>query len=258
MRGTRLRVALLWLAFGPLCSAAKGLTVVDEGTAAVDSDVHCGDHAGRVVVRTGVHFQEHEVDVEDAISMSFQAAEGDSTGCCWVQFVWAEVIATIDSGGVTERGPIGATLSTSGGPVELTTDPAAPVWHVDSAGKSPCYEAVGLGYRDRRGTTIFDRVDNVAAGIGPALAPLLAPATLVRVDASVHFETFLVCDRQVCYTVAWTAAYSWAPAPSGAGPPTVSGPTYTPEPAGSSGGKIRAAQRKAAGAEHPGTAVLPG
>lgn len=252
---TRLLLCSIVLA-SLLCSMASGLTVIDDGTAVIDSAVSCGGHKGRVVVRTGVHFQESEVDVRDGISMAFLATEGNVLSCCWVQFAWAEVIATVQSGGAPMQGRLDATLPTTGGPVKLTTNPASPVWQVDSAGKSPCYESIGLGFKDQRQAIIFDRVSNVAADLAPALAPLFAPATLVRLEAAVHFEAYLVCDRVVCYMVSWSVNYSWT-AGAGGGAPTSTGPSYTPAPTGRAGGTIRPEQRQAATAEHPAETVLP-
>jgi hypothetical protein len=129
---------------------------------------------------------------------------------------------------------------------------------VDSAGKSPCYESAGLGIKDQRGTTLFDRPGNVAEAVGPVVAgAVAAPATVTQVEATIHFEAYLVCNRTVCYVVRWTVRYTWAPPPGGVGPPTLSGPKYTPEPSGQAGGAIRPEQKLAAGAEHPGQTVLP-
>lgn len=240
-----------------LCSTASGLTIVNDGTAVIDDPVSCGAHKGRVVVRTGVHFQEREKDFRDGISLSFQATQGDALACCWVQFTWSEVIATVQSGGATVQGRVNGTLPTSGGPVKLTTNPATPSWHVDSAGASPCYESAGLGFKDQRGATIFDRPDNVAAALAPGLVASLAPATVTHIKASIHFEAYLICNRTVCHMVSWNVDYTWTPAPGGMGPPTLTGPTFTPAPSGRAGGAIRPEQKQAGTAEHPGATVLP-
>jgi hypothetical protein len=71
---TRARILLSSFLLAPLlCSTASGITIVDDGTAVIDSPVDCGAHKGRVVVSTGVHFQEAELDFQDGISLSFQA-----------------------------------------------------------------------------------------------------------------------------------------------------------------------------------------
>jgi hypothetical protein len=123
----------LLLAATLLVTDARAITIVDPGTAVIDTAVNCDDHAGQVVVRTGVHFQEGEVDLPNGVSLAFRATAGSALDCCWLQFMRASAVATIG----TQQSLLSGTIPATGGPLVLTTVPTAPNWRVDSAGRSP-------------------------------------------------------------------------------------------------------------------------
>lgn len=61
MRQSLSLVTLVCLILFVIADDASALTVVDEGVAQVDTGLDCGAHRGRVVVRTGVHYQISEL-----------------------------------------------------------------------------------------------------------------------------------------------------------------------------------------------------
>jgi hypothetical protein len=232
-------------------SDADATTILDEGTADIDSPVACGAHKGRVVVRTGVHLQEQEVDMH-GISLAFQADQGNALECCWVQFTRAEAVATIDSAGAAATLPIvGVPFNTSGGQIVFSTA-AAPAWFVDSAGASPCYESKGVSIKDRTGTRIFDGPDNLAGVVARAFGR--AGTTVLSVEVKWCFDSYLVCNRNVCYRVTWTLLQTWTQPPGG--PPLID-QKLLPPPNGSAGGTLPPELKAAANREHPGQTVLP-
>lgn len=231
-----------------LATTASALTILDPGTVADADPVECGAHKGTVTARTGVHFQDDEVDFPDGVSFEFVATQGDALDCCWVQFVRAQGIAITDTATYSLAG---TNVPTTGGEVILSTD-ATPGWHVDSAGKSPCYESRGSSVKDTSGTTMFDRPGNLAEFLVPGLPGWLGAK---RVEVVLHFVAYLVCGRRVCATAVWTLKQSWRAAP-GMGPGIATSaldakPTVTP------GGTIEPKQLAAADAEHAGQRILP-
>ena len=194
MRQTLCLVVLILLV---IPGHASAFTVVDEGVAQVDTALDCGAHRGRVVVRTGVHYQVSELaERRNGISIAFADDTASALECCWVQFVWMEAIVTFQAPNGQVQNRVQLTAKTSGGPVELTTDPNKPKWHVDSAASgSPCYEVEGVSVKDRNGTRTFDQPDDAATELGPQVLARVPAGSVVRVEDVKHFEAYLVCNR---------------------------------------------------------------
>lgn len=266
MRGSarRLRRGAVCVAAGAalalVTTPAWGLTIVDEGVAALETKVDCGGHRGRLAVRTGVHVQfgvDRETDTivegRDMISIGFAAEAGNALECSWIQFSWTEVLITVDTPRGREQGRLKDTIRTTGGDVELTTDPANPLWSVDAAGGSPAYEQGGSAYKDSNGTRMFDQPDEIVSRYaGMRLPP---GERLLQLEDRKHFEAYLVCHGRVCHVVRWTQRCTWT-RPPGAGPPTVR-IAYDPAPTARASGNLLPEQRAALDREHPGQTILP-
>lgn len=172
-RRSVVRQGLALVLFGLMFLAghASGLTIVDEGVARLDTAIDCGAHRGRVVVRTGVHYQLSERDERlNGVSIAFLDSTSTALECCWVQFVWIEEVVTFQTpnGNVVNR-VSGLTATTAGGPVMVSEDPNRSRWYVDAITPGdPCYEIEGVSIKDRHGTRIFDQPDNGTDKVGPA------------------------------------------------------------------------------------------
>lgn len=241
-------------------STALAITIIDEGTAVVDSAVSCGTHSGRIVVRTGVHYQTPEdteaADRPNGVSIAFVGSK--ALDCCWAQFVWVEVIATVRTGTTRGQALVPGAMNTTSGRVPLTMDAANPSWHLDSiSSKDPCYETTGVSIKTSNGTTVFDH-PVIAPVIGPSIAKGLSAQgyELESLECRFHAEAFLVCDHHICFVVSWTSVDTWTPHPSG-GSSTSTGPNYAPPPSGQVANAIRPRQKAALDAQEPGETVIP-
>lgn len=256
-------IGMLVLLGAVFAGNARATTIIDKGVAAVTTTVSCGAHSGVIEVRTGVHFAEAETaDFHSGVSVGFSANAGNTLQCCWVQFFWVEVTVTVQTpGGGVLSGPMGGATGSLGGVVNFSTPaapggPVVPRWHVDSlARKNPCYEAGGGShFKDATSATIFDAPANVASVMAP-LVRVPPRAALLSVESRIHFETYLVCDRNICGVVIWEQRNTWQA--NAAGPPTVTGPDLVPPPTWTPGGALRPEQKAAAAAKFPGQTILP-
>ncbi len=148
-------------------------------------------------------------DHQNAITMRIDGPNADDYR--WIQFVWIEVIVD-ERGGVTRRtptpsgfGPTG--VSSTGGDMELTTDPQDPNINVDSASEdSPCYDDKGLGERNGGRNQIWDEPD-----VGKALSLADGIDRAVLVTAVFHYSTYLIKDGVIVYYIRWTVTGQWDP-----------------------------------------------
>jgi hypothetical protein len=256
-------------------SAALGIVIVDQGTIAKEDTITCGGLQGRVVVRTGVTFR---VPVQkpgekllgdrtfsNGISIAFIASRSaeiaTAVDCCWVQFIWIEGTATVESTGISRR-KVRLTPSQpipmSGGDMTMSGDPTkpgwTPPWHLDSGAGSPCYEEGGGAVTDSRGTTMYDRPDNLAELLGPSVVASNPKLKVVEVEAKEHFDAYLQCGHHPCYVVHWQVSFTWTPQAAGA---AVTGPTYDPAPSGQAVSALDPLEQAALDRDRPGQNVLP-
>jgi len=196
-------------------SRRKHLTSVqvnDEGKEVETKLIDCGGHKGKVSVHDGVALTpldengkpQKGAKVENGyISISYSGTACDD--CLMVQFVWREIVLTWKGDRVTR---LEGKVRSSGQDFDLTADPEHPVYKLDSAAPiDPSYEALGKANIDDNSLTIFDK---------PGTANEMAnfqkskyEGEIIQVDAIAHFDTFLVCDGDVCAKVSWSISDTW-------------------------------------------------
>ena len=150
MSSDELAYALFLLNAPPSAAPSSNTTVTDAGT-----EVHKEKLAGgEVSVRT-------EVKVAGAAqntgrySVGYEG--GQASDSAWLQFIWAEIVATQPDGSSKYVADTGLSTSQSA-TMDLSTDPSKPKYKVDSAtADTPFYEGGGRNVRTSTGTTIYDR-----------------------------------------------------------------------------------------------------
>lgn len=215
---------------------------------------------GTVVVRLGdkvrITASKREVplrDLENAISLRFDGPDADEYR--WIQFVWVEVIVN-EGGGVRRWTPTPAGagpggVSSTGGDMELSTDPANPSISVDSASEtSPAYDEKGLGERNGGRNQIWDEPD-----VGRALGLATGVDRAKLVTARFHYSTYLVKDGMIVYHVRWTVTGEWDPQ-GPIGDPNLVPAVYEILSAGP-GGSLEPGEGPALDAEYPDQTLLP-
>jgi hypothetical protein len=163
---------------------------------------------GTITVRTDVTMTGQR-DNENWIAITYTGA--DSNCCCWIQFLWSELIIYKGDQSAWKAG----TEHSTTGDYPLTTDPAHPQWHVDSTSATdPCDDENGGISRTDGSITLYDRPGpNFSALDGERSDP--AVTRIVSID---HFDDFLVCDGQVVSEFSWSSTYVWTPAQGTTGP----------------------------------------
>jgi hypothetical protein len=172
------------------------------------TDIDCDGHKGRISTHIDVGITKppavmggDEISVYNGISIGYQGSKCDD--CVWVQFVWRELFVTPAGGTPTRKS---MRVDTSGGSYELTTDPDHPNYNPDSASRnSPAYEYGGTATVNEESDTMFDK---------PNYEQLLkriaeAEPEDEKILTTGHFDTFLVCDGQVCARVHWDVTQEW-------------------------------------------------
>lgn len=231
-RITLATVALALVAQASVCRSEDEIIVEDQGrraegfpivvTAEVRSGTEVRVHSGTITVMVDQRIRHEGATITSAISLGYTGTHG--LHCCWLQFLWREVLVTRASGTSAHAGRV----ITTSGVYSLTTDPNEPTYQVDSASTtSPCYDREGAS-NDSTGLTIFDAP-------GPSL-----PAELVtrrpgvtRVVSVAHFDSYFVCGGVVLVRVSWTATYTWTRTTGW------QGPVYDVAPPDTSGARPR-------------------
>jgi hypothetical protein len=249
--------ALLVLGLAAWPSPASATIVIDDpGTERKGVALNCGDYVGRIIVNTGVKLTDTvsgtpapEIEQTiitkflNAISLSYKGAK--CAECCWLQFVWREILGTDASG----EGPVTGRMPTTSGPIDLTTDPAKPAYRVDSASRTdPCYTAAGHGTITAEANTMYDQP-------GPGFpSNMVNNAAITKLRSVAHFDAFLVCAGKVCAKVTWTV--SWTRTRNIDGSVTATGPTYEVSDPDITGAKPSAVQMQQLNAQYPGQTLL--
>lgn len=181
--------------------ALEATTVIDPGTKKHSLDIDWDGHKGKIDVREGVTYAEEGTQYQNGISLGYSGKK--SGKCHWIQFVWREILVT--KTGESPKAKSG-TVDTTGGSLELTTDPASPNYIVDSDSASdPSFESGFSMIRDRRSITIFD---SPASGVLVTKDDQIDPKT-EKIEAKTHLEAFLACKGKICAKVTWTSTYTW-------------------------------------------------
>jgi hypothetical protein len=191
--------------------------------------IDCDGHKGNIVVQTGVKIHWNRLadgapqERKNNIAIGYIGSRCDD--CVWVQFVGTEVVEKEIGKDETTRAE--GRIDATGG----SYDPDHPAYNVDSASKTtPVYEATGTSNVGESSDTMFDLPGNPfqPAEDDPVILPFPVnqnnifpnPETVTWTD---HFDTFLVCNGEVCAKVSWDVSYVW----HGGDTPTVTGPTFS-------------------------------
>jgi hypothetical protein len=185
--------------------------VNDEGKELETKFIDCGGHKGKVSVHDGVVLtpldengkpQEGSKAEKGYISISYSGTACDD--CLMLQFVWREIVLTWKGGKITRMDGV---VRSSGQDFRLTTDAEHPIYKLDSASPiNPSYEALGKANIDDNSLTIFDKP---SPGNDMANFEKSKYEDIVQVDAIAHFDTFLICDGEVCAKVSWSVSDTW-------------------------------------------------
>jgi len=185
MSSDELAYALYLLNAPPPATPSAPTTVTATGTEEHKASVA----GGEVSVKTGVSYDSYTA----GFSVGYEG--GLAAESRWLQFIWCEVLATQADGSVKYVAETG--LATANGTMELTTDPSAPKYKVDSAStSSPFYETGATNIRTSTGTTIYDRPSEFTNIIHRQFDA--GATTVVERD---HFDVFLVRDYKTIYRV---------------------------------------------------------
>ncbi|NUO08936.1 MAG: hypothetical protein HUU08_09715 [Candidatus Brocadia sp.] len=224
-------------------------TVVDKGTERKRAEINCDGHTGKVTVNDGVHFNEGEAEYINGVSIGYNGTK--SNDCCWLQFVWDEILVYRSPEGVGPPAPVRkeGTIRTTGGSYELTTDPKSPNYNVDSASDTnPCYDSRGSRIKTDDSITMYDRPDSI---IKLAEKEQKDPK-VTRIESKAHFEAYLVCNKKICCKVSWVQTYTWTPKNGG----KETGPEYQIEDPNTSA-DLNQGQKDRLKKEYPDQTVLP-
>ncbi len=185
MSSDELAYALYLLNAPPPATPSAPTTVVAPGTEKHKVKVP----GGEVTVRTGVSYDSYT----GGFSVGYKGGLAADTR--WLQFLWSEVLSTQSSGKVKHVKKTG--IPTTNRTMDLTTNPSAPKYKVDSGStSSPFYEAAGTSIRTSTGTTIYDRPSEFTNIIHRQF-----DAGAEKVVERDYFDAFLVRDYKTIYHV---------------------------------------------------------
>jgi hypothetical protein len=187
MSSDELAYALYLLNAPPAATPTATTTVTAAGTEQHTGKVPGGD----VSVHTGANMTVGGTPMPDTFSVGYKGGLAPESG--WIQFIWSEVVATQADG--SELYVAASGLGTSNGTMDLTTDPSAPKYKVDTATTtSPFYESGGVSIRTATGTTIYDRPAAFSSVINSQF-----DAGATKVVERDHFDQFLIRDYKTIY-----------------------------------------------------------
>jgi hypothetical protein len=190
MSGDELAYALYLLNAPPPATPSAPTAETAAGT-----EKHKATADGEVTVRTGVGYDTYT----GGYAVGYKG--GLAAESRWLQFIWCEVLATKADGSVKHIAETG--LPTSNGTMDLTTDPSAPRYKVDSgSASSPFYEAGFTHIRTSTGTTIYDRPYEFTNIIHKQFDK--GATNVVERD---YFNVFLVRDYKTIYHI--TVVVEW-------------------------------------------------
>ena len=198
LAGDALAQALFHLNAPPPQVPVATATVVKPGTEKHTAKVGDGD----VSVRTDVEYKTGSKTYPGGFSIGYTGGKADDTR--WLQFLWSEIISTQPD--KTEKRASATGLGVAGGrAMDLTTDPAAPKYHVDSASTTnPFYETRFTNIRTASGTTIYDRPSEFSNVI---IREFDAGAT--KVVEKDHFDDFLIREHKTIYRVSLVVTWEY-------------------------------------------------
>ena len=175
----------------------------DSGKEIATDEIDCHGHKGKIVVRDGVELtaaSSQKGRETGYISIAYVGTKCDD--CRMLQFVWREIKFKWR----TTR--LKKVVRSSGPDMKLTEDPDDPIYKLDSASPiDPSYEALGKANIHEDSLTIFDKP--TPANDVANFEKSKYEGDLVQVDAFAHFDTFLVCDGEICAKVSWTVSDTW-------------------------------------------------
>ena len=151
--------------------------------------------------------------------MIFESSDSTNT-CCWIQFLHASAVAAWRVDGEWESELLTGPLPGNSGTIELTTstddlhwlldtmNPSGPDMLTPDQRRSPCYDPAGGHIRLDESILITDKPGGfLEAGLRDQAVEEYPQAEAVILHA--RFEAYLVCDREVCARVRWTARWEW-------------------------------------------------
>jgi hypothetical protein len=211
-------------------------------TAEVGSGTAARVHSGTITAGTEVRARPAAGGAARTGVVSLDYTGSHASHCCWLQFIWREVLVTTAGGTAARAGRV----SSTGGSYDLTTDPAKPNYNTDSASRTdPCYQSAGMSNDSHGGLTIFD-----IPGASQPAAAAAREAGATRVESIAHFDAFFVCGGVVLVHVAWTATYTWTRTTGWQGPDCSVSPPDT------SGDRPNERQRQRLNAQYPGQTIV--
>ncbi|MCA1577386.1 MAG: DUF4157 domain-containing protein [Acidobacteria bacterium] len=173
-------------------------TVVKPGTEQHKAKV--GD--GEVSVRTDVEYKAGASTRKEGFSVGYTGGKAEDTR--WLQFLWAEIVAT-QADGTAKHVAATALPVTSAKKMDLTTDPAAPKYIVDSSKTDdPFYETGGMNIRTAGSTTIYDRPSEFVDVIKRQF-----DAGATKVVEKDHFDDFLIREHKTIYRVSLVVTWEY-------------------------------------------------
>ncbi len=192
MSSDELAYALYLLKAPPPATPKTAVTVNAPGT----EDHKAKVLGGEVSVHTNVEYTPVAGGSKRVGGFSISYQGGQASESRWLQFLWAEIVATQADGSEQFVNKTGLATSQTR-TMDLTTDPAKPQYSVDSAvAGSPFYEAGGMNNRTATGTTIYDRPGEFTSIIKKEFDK--GATKVVERD---HFDTFLIRDYKTIYRV---------------------------------------------------------
>jgi hypothetical protein len=196
--GDDLSRALFFLNAPPPEKPAATATVIKPGTEKHTAKVGDGD----VSVRTDVESKTGSKTYPEGFSIGYTGRKAEDSR--WLQFLWSEIIST--QADKTEKRASATALGVAGGrSMDLTTDPTAPKYHVDSASTTnPFYENRFTNIRTATGTTIYDRPSEFTNVI---MKEFDAGAT--KVVEKDHFDDFLIRENKTIYRVSVVVTWEY-------------------------------------------------
>ncbi len=190
--------ALFLINAPPPAKPETSATVVKAGTEKLKAKV--GD--GEVSVHIEVEYKVGTATRAGGFSIGYSG--GKSEDSRWIQFLWSEILSTQSDGSVKHVAATGLPVP-GGRTMDLTTDPTAPKYEVDSAIKdTPFYETGGINIRTTTGTTIYDRPGEFSDIIAKQF-----DAGAIKVIEKDHFDDFLIREYKTIYRVSLVVTWEY-------------------------------------------------